>query len=216
MARPPRPSAAGGAAAAAAAAGGNGAGGGGGGAAASSAAAAAPSEAPRWDQLSRRERMATWNRNRKAVIWSTVGTPDYMAPEILLETGYHQDCDWWSLGVVMFEMLVGYPPFYGDDPLMTCRKILCYKETLQFPPEAALTPEAEHLVRGRCARMPLACLPWRHTSDVPNTRLLQVRALLCDREGRLGHTSTEEIKAHPFFGGVDWPSLRTQRAPYVT
>ena len=51
----------------------------------------------------------------------------------------------------MFEMLVGYPPFYGDDPLMTCRKILCYKETLQFPPEAALTPEAEHLVRSTFA-----------------------------------------------------------------
>ena len=71
--------------------------------------------------------METWSRNRKAVIWSTVGTPDYMAPEILLETGYHADCDWWSLGVVMYEMLVGYPPFYGDDPLVTCRKILCYK-----------------------------------------------------------------------------------------
>ena len=57
----------------------------------------------------------------------------------------------------MFEMLVGYPPFYGDDPLMTCRKILCYKETLQFPPEAALTPEAEHLVRAllsNAARQP--------------------------------------------------------------
>ena len=51
-----------------------------------------------------------------------------------------------------------YPPFYGDDPLMTCRKILCYKETLQFPPEAALTPEAEHLVRHLCSRMPLASL----------------------------------------------------------
>ena len=61
----------------------------------------------------------------------------------------------------------------------------------------------------------LACLTWRHTSDDP-TPLLQVRALLCDREGRLGHTSTEEIKAHPFFAGVDWPSLRTQRAPYAT
>ena len=63
----------------------------------------------------------------------------------------------------------------------------------------------------------LACLyTWRHTSDDPTPTRLQVRALLCDREGRLGHTSTEEIKAHPFFAGVDWPSLRTQRAPYVT
>ncbi len=98
---------------------------------------------------------------------------------------------------------------------MTCRKILCYKETLQFPPEAALTPEAEHLVRALLSNAARACPTWRRTPDDPTATRLQVRALLCDREGRLGHTSTEEIKAHPFFAGVDWPSLRTQRAPYA-
>jgi serine/threonine kinase 38 len=133
-----------------------------------------------WEGMSRRERMATWNRNRKAVIWSTVGTPDYMAPEILFEIGYNKDCDWWSLGVVVYEMLVGYPPFYGDDPLVTCRKILCFKETLQFPPEAPLSPHAESLIR----------------------------SLLCDREERLGKEGADQIKRHPFFDGIDWSSLR--------
>mgnify|MGYP002631480627 CR=1 FL=1 len=131
--------------------------------------------------------MTTWNRNRKAVIWSTVGTPDYMAPEILLETGYNADCDWWSLGVVMYEMLVGYPPFYGDDPLVTCRKILCYKETLIFPPEANVSPEAESLIR----------------------------SFLTDREQRIGKNGADEIKQHPFFAGLDWATLREpEAAPY--
>ncbi|KAL8116594.1 hypothetical protein AgCh_005413 [Apium graveolens] len=54
--------------------------------------------------------------------YSTVGTPDYIAPEVLLKKGYPLECDWWSLGAIMFEMLVGYPPFYSDDPMTTCRK----------------------------------------------------------------------------------------------
>jgi len=140
-----------------------------------------------WEGMSRRDRMATWNRNRKAVIWSTVGTPDYMAPEILLETGYQADCDWWSLGVVMYEMLVGYPPFYGDDPLVTCRKILCFKETLVFPAEANVSPAAESLIR----------------------------AFLCNREARIGRNGAAEIKAHPFFDGLEWERLRDpDAAPY--
>jgi serine/threonine protein kinase len=55
--------------------------------------------------------------------FSTVGTPDYIAPEVLLKKGYGMECDWWSLGAIMYEMLVGYPPFYSDDPMSTCRKV---------------------------------------------------------------------------------------------
>ncbi len=55
--------------------------------------------------------------------FSTVGTPDYIAPEVLLKKGYGLECDWWSLGAIMFEMLVGYPPFYSgartQNPLKT-------------------------------------------------------------------------------------------------
>jgi len=144
-----------------------------------------------WDRMGQQERQAAYYRNR-AVLWSTVGTPDYMAPEVLLETGYSQDCDWWSLGVILYEMLVGYPPFYGDDPMVTCRKILCFQTVLAFPPEAGLSAEAVSLIR----------------------------ALLSDRECRLGRRGADEIKAHPFFAKIDWSRLRepgaTQRGPAHT
>jgi len=85
-------------------------------------------------------------RGRK-LAYSTVGTPDYIAPEVFAQTGYGQECDWWSLGVIMYECLVGYPPFYAEDPMATCRKIVNYKKTLQFPEEAHLSKQAEDLIR---------------------------------------------------------------------
>jgi len=160
-----------------------------GGAASSSCAEGASSAArgAAWERMGERERHAAYTRNR-AVLWSTVGTPDYMAPEVLLETGYAQDCDWWSLGVMLYEMLVGYPPFYGDDPMATCRKILAYKSVLAFPPEANLSAEAVSLIK----------------------------ALLSDRQERLGRGGAEEIKAHPFFASIDWSRLREPgSAPYI-
>lgn len=77
---------------------------------------------------------------RRENAYSTVGTPDYIAPEVLAAqngaSGYSYTCavDWWSLGVIMYECLVGYTPFYADDPVTTCRKILKWRQTLEVRP----------------------------------------------------------------------------------
>ncbi len=85
--------------------------------------------------------------------FSTVGTPDYIAPEVLLKRGYGMECDWWSLGAIMYEMLVGYPPFYSDDPVSTCRKIVNWRQCLRFPPEVG-SPSNSSLECHKCCWCP--------------------------------------------------------------
>jgi len=91
----------------------------------------------------------TWRTTRKdrKLVYSTVGTPDYIAPEVFNQQGYGQSCDWWSLGVIMYECLVGYPPFYADDPLTTCRNIVNWQNHLVFPAEANLQRHSENVMR---------------------------------------------------------------------
>ena len=74
--------------------------------------------------------------------YSTVGTPDYIAPEVFGQNGYTETVDWWSLGVILFEMLVGYPPFYSDEPPLTCQKIIQWKKVFSIPSDANLSPSA--------------------------------------------------------------------------
>eukprot|EP00743_Colponemidia_sp_Colp-15_P000587 GILK01000659.1.p1 GENE.GILK01000659.1~~GILK01000659.1.p1 ORF type:complete len:505 (+),score=87.31 GILK01000659.1:204-1517(+) len=136
--------------------------------------------------VSQSERKNTWKRNRK-LAFSTVGTPDYIAPEVFAHTGYGEECDWWSVGVILFEMLVGYPPFYAEDPSLTCQKIMQWRRTLVIPFEARLSREATDLIK----------------------------RLICDSPNRLGSgpDNVEEIKRHPFFRGIDWDNLRNTTAP---
>jgi serine/threonine kinase 38 len=117
-----------------------------------------------------------------------VGTPDYIAPEVLLKKGYGLECDFWSVGAIMYEMLVGYPPFYSDEPMTTCRKIVHWRHHLRFPNEVPLSVDARDLIE----------------------------RLLCDVDARLGSNGgASEIKHHPFFAGLDWDSLYRVKAPYT-
>lgn len=93
-----------------------------------------------------KDKTKNWKTRGRQLAYSTVGTPDYIAPEVFAQTGYGQECDWWSLGVIMYECLVGYPPFYAEDPMSTCRKIVNWKKTLVFPPEATLSEAAKDLI----------------------------------------------------------------------
>lgn len=136
---------------------------------------------------SQQEQLQHWQKNRRTLAYSTVGTPDYIAPEVLLKKGYGMECDWWSLGAIMYEMLVGYPPFYSDEPMTTCRKIVNWRSHLKFPEEAKLTPEAKDL-----------------TSK-----------LLCNVDQRLGTNGADEIKDHTWFEGVQWDKLYQMEAAFI-
>ncbi|KAI1919903.1 Serine/threonine-protein kinase [Ophidiomyces ophidiicola] len=106
------------------------------------------------------------------------GTPEYLAPELLAGKGYTKAVDWWTLGVLLYEMLTGLPPFYDEDTNEMYRKII--QEPLTFPSSDIVPGAARDLLMGLLNR---------------------------DPDRRLGANGAAEIKAHHFFTNIDWRKL---------
>ncbi|KAG2755273.1 kinase-like protein [Suillus brevipes Sb2] len=160
----------------------------------------------------------TWReKNRRKLAYSVCGTNSYMSPEVIRGHGYSFSCDWWSLGIIMFECLYGYPPFVSNSRHVTRQKILNWKQSLKFPSRPRVSGEGVNLMQ-RLLCEPEDRLGSQAPAAVSRPDSLAVHAR---RSGFILPGSTvgsvdgvDAIKAHPWFRGIDWENIHRYPAPY--
>ena len=157
------------------------------------------------------------------------GTPEYLSPEMIFHrsnlSGYTNTVDWWSLGVVCFELMTGCLPFYHKDFSKLCEKIL--HDRLTFPNNAKspkIHASAQNFVKGLLTRQPTARLQISHLSTINNsTRRTSVERLslqltnILDESSHSFHARPKDLITHEFFEGMEWDALinQTLEPPYI-
>ncbi|KAM9797182.1 microtubule-associated serine/threonine-protein kinase 3-like isoform X3 [Syngnathus typhle] len=124
---------------------------------------------------------------REFVDKQVCGTPEYIAPEVILRQGYGKPVDWWAMGVILYEFLVGCVPFFGDTPEELFGQVV--SDDIIWPEgDDALPMDAQDMITHLLKQSPLE---------------------------RLGTGGASEVKQHGFFVGLDWNGLLRQKAEFI-